>query len=90
MGENKTILCGGCHIPIKEMANPEGQMMAVCPTCGVSDTLENAIGEAADYLRDEADRELMAPFEDTSFDEITVTNSTDKVYRFIAAAPVGE
>lgn len=49
MGETKTVLCGRCHVAVEERANPDGQMMAVCPTCGESDTGENAVGEAADW-----------------------------------------
>jgi hypothetical protein len=88
MSETKTVLCGRCHIAVEERANSDGQVMAVCPTCGESDTVENAVGEAADYLTDKIAREAMAPFENmpsTNFMKVMVTHSPQRTYRFILA-----
>lgn len=88
MSETKTILCGRCHVPVEERANPDGQMMAACPTCGESDTVENAVGEAADYLTDKIARKTLAPFDNmrsTKFMKVTVTHSPQRSYRFILA-----
>ncbi len=84
--ETNPILCGKCHVEIEERTNPNGKVMAVCPTCGVSDTVENAVGEAADYLADKIAREAMAPFESmpsSKFVKVTVTHSPQRTYRFI-------
>ena len=88
MGETKTILCGRCHIAVEERANPDGEMMAVCPTCGESDTIENAVGEAGDYFADKVAREALAGFENipsSPFMKVTVTHSPERAYRFILA-----
>jgi NAD-dependent SIR2 family protein deacetylase len=88
MGETKTVLCGSCHVAVEERANPDGHMMAVCPTCGESDTVENAVGEAADYLTNKIAREAMAPFENipsSKFMKVTVTHPPERHYRFILA-----
>jgi hypothetical protein len=61
-------------------------MMAVCPTCGVTDTVDNAVGEAADYLADKVSREALAPFENmpsTKFSKVTVTHAPQRNFRFI-------
>jgi hypothetical protein len=63
-------------------------MMAVCPTCGESDTVENAVEEAADYLADKVTREALAGFENipsSEFMKVTVTHSPQRGYRFILA-----
>jgi hypothetical protein len=64
-------------------------MMAVCPACGESDTVENAVGEAADYLTNKIAREAMAPFENmpsSKFMKVTVTRSPPRDYRFILSS----
>jgi NAD-dependent SIR2 family protein deacetylase len=88
MGETKTILCGRCHVAVEERTNPDGQVLAVCPTCGESDTVENAVGEAGDYFADKVAREALAGFENipsSPFMKVTVTHSTERSYRFILA-----
>jgi hypothetical protein len=63
-------------------------MMAVCPTCGESDTVENAVGEAGDYLAEKIAREALAPFENMASSpsmKVTVTHSPERSYRFILA-----
>lgn len=94
MGENKTVLCGGCHVALEDRANPDGQMMAVCPTCGESDTVENAVGEAGDYFADKVAREALAPFAniaDSPFMKVTVTQSPERkliVSSWLNKAPI--
>jgi ribosome-binding protein aMBF1 (putative translation factor) len=82
MGEAKTVLCGSCHVGVEQRVNPDGQMMVVCPTCGQSDTLENAAREAGEYLTDKLMREGMAGHK---MPGITVTHPPQRNYRFILA-----
>ena len=58
MDETTTILCGSCHIAVEQRVNPDGQGMAICPTCGQSDTRENALREAGEYLVDKTMRDF--------------------------------
>jgi hypothetical protein len=84
--QTQTVLCGRCRVAVEERSDPDGQMMAVCPTCGESDTVENAVEEAADYLTNKIAREAMAPFENipsSKFMKVTVTHSPRRDYRFI-------
>ncbi|HZZ60333.1 MAG TPA: hypothetical protein VFE63_04050 [Roseiarcus sp.] len=47
--EKQLILCGRCRRPV-ELSAPSGQATIVsCPTCGQSDTLEEARREAAQH-----------------------------------------
>ena len=45
------IRCANCHSAVVSAPNPQPQDREVCPYCGESDTLENAIAEARDHLR---------------------------------------
>lgn len=84
--ETNPILCGRCHVEVEERANLDGQMMAICPTCGASDTVENAVREAGEYLTDKLAREMLDPFENipsSPFLKVTVTHSPQRTYRFI-------
>jgi hypothetical protein len=84
--ETKPILCGRCHVAVDERIDPNGQAMAVCPQCGVTDTVENAVGEAGEYLAEKVAREMTAPFENmpsSKFMKVTVTHSPQKHFRFI-------
>jgi hypothetical protein len=48
--ETRPVLCGKCHVAIEQRANPETQtILAVCPNCGETDTLDNAVREAGEY-----------------------------------------
>jgi hypothetical protein len=88
MGETKAILCGRCHVAVEERANPDGQMMAVCASCGESDTVENAVGEAGDYLAEKVARDALAGFENmpsSPYMKVTVAHSPERTYRFILA-----
>src|SRR5437763_684239 len=61
--ETRPILCGRCHVGVEKRTDPNGQEMAFCPNCGESDTIENAIGEAADYLTNKTLGDMLDPFE---------------------------
>lgn len=80
MGQPMTILCGSCHVAVEKGVDPNSQMMAVCPCCGQSDTLENAAREAPEYFTDKAVRESFAMLDNPG---ITVTHSPERNYRFI-------
>jgi NMD protein affecting ribosome stability and mRNA decay len=83
--ETRPILCGKCHVAVEVRANDNIDMV-VCPTCGASDTVENATREAADYLAAKIERELLAPFESFPGNnslKVTVTHSPQRTYRFI-------
>jgi hypothetical protein len=83
MSEAMTILCGRCHINVEPRVNPDGHTLLVCPKCGESDTAENAVREAGEYLIDKATRESL-PGPDTP--DITVTSPPERTYRFIMVA----
>lgn len=82
MGETMTVLCGRCHVAVEQRVNPDGQVMVVCPTCGQSDTLENAAREAGEYLTDKLMRQGMAGLD---MPGITITHPPQRAYRFIVA-----
>ncbi|HUZ34039.1 MAG TPA: hypothetical protein VMV19_18315 [Xanthobacteraceae bacterium] len=82
----KQVLCGACNIEVEQRTDPNGQVMAVCPRCGNSDTLENAIREATEYFADKLTREALGPLErmpSSNFVKVTVTHSPQRSFRFI-------
>lgn len=85
MTETKQVLCGYCRVNIEERTDPNGQIMAVCPSCGNADTLNNAIREAGEYFTDKLMREAFSPdrFPKSNFVTVTVTHDPERQYRFI-------
>jgi hypothetical protein len=55
--EPDPILCGICHVPVNEGNDAEGHAVVVFPSCGASDSAENAVQEATEYLLDKVMRE---------------------------------
>jgi hypothetical protein len=58
--EADPILCGICHVPVNEGIDAHGHAAVVCPSCGASDSAENAVQEATEYLLDKVMRERAA------------------------------
>jgi hypothetical protein len=88
MSENQQspILCGKCHVEVEQRVDDEGNNLAVCPSCGVSDTVDNAIRDAADYLTEKIARDALKPFErmrSTPTMKVTVTHAPEREHRFI-------
>ena len=84
--QTKQVLCGTCHVNIEQRTDPNGQEMAVCPQCGRTDTLDNAIREATEYFADKLTREMLSPLDNmpsNDFVKVTVTHSPERTYRFI-------
>jgi hypothetical protein len=84
--ETRPILCGRCHVGVKQRTDPNGQEMAFCPSCGETDTTENVIREASEYFTNETARKLMGPLEhmrSTEFMKVTITRPPQRTYRFI-------
>jgi predicted RNA-binding Zn-ribbon protein involved in translation (DUF1610 family) len=81
----KKVLCGHCHINVEERTEADGQVMAVCPQCGNTDTLDNAIREATEYFAEKTVGEMLSPLANSSNDfvKVTVTHSPERTYRFI-------
>ena len=80
------VLCGNCRVNVEERAEPDGQVMAVCPSCGQTDTLDNAIREATEYFTDKLTREMLKPLDNmpsNEFVKVTVTQPSQRTYRFI-------
>jgi hypothetical protein len=55
--EADPILCGICHVPVNEGIDAQGHAAVVCPSCGASDSAENAVQEATEYFLDKVMRE---------------------------------
>ena len=82
MSENEAdpILCGRCQVPVNEGIDAQGHAAVVCPSCGASDSAENAVQEATEYLLDKLMREDPP---DGSSGGMTVTDPPKRSYRFI-------
>lgn len=78
--ETRTVLCGVCHIPVIQRADAQGDLMLVCPTCGASDSAENASREAAEYLTDKLMREMLP---ESKGPGMMVTHPPKRGFRFI-------
>ncbi|MGC1779064.1 MAG: hypothetical protein WBB34_14050 [Xanthobacteraceae bacterium] len=82
----KQVLCGHCHVNVEERTESDGQVMAVCPRCGNTDTLDNAVQEASNYFADKLTRDMLSPLDNSQsndFVKITVTHEPQRSYRFI-------
>lgn len=86
----RTIYCGKCRVAV-EPREQDGKQMAVCPNCGESDTVENALHEATEDLADKMMRNAMGPAGTKSSGgsggliniTVTTTYPPENTYRFI-------
>ena len=81
-----TLLCERCRMAVNERTEPDGHKMAVCQSCGVTDTLNNAVHEAATCFADKSARDATTPFEQirqSPFFKVTVSHPPERNYRFI-------
>lgn len=81
--ETKPILCGRCNVEIQQRTDPDGQDRAFCPTCGQSDTVDNAIREAGDYLANKLARESFEGLSGSQFAKVTIAKPPERSFRFI-------
>ena len=83
------ILCAKCRVEVQK-AEEEGKPdMAVCPKCGLTDTVENAVAEAGKALAARLADDSFKGFEAISRKpglQIKVTRSPPKQYRFILSS----
>ncbi len=82
MSENETrpILCGVCRVPVNQGTDTQGNATVVCPSCGASDSAENAAREASEYFLDKLMREGLP---ESSGPGITITHPPKRSFRFI-------
>jgi hypothetical protein len=82
MSEQEThpILCGVCNVPVKQGTDAQGNATAVCPSCGISDSAENATREASEYILDKLMREGLP---ESNGPGMTVTHPPKRSFRFI-------
>ncbi len=87
MSETKTLLCGHCRVPIEGRTYDDGHQEAVCPVCGQTDTIENAVREAGEYAAYELAKQLGSSFADTIRDsdafKVTAHDLPERSFRFI-------
>lgn len=84
-----SILCAKCRVEVQKAEEDGKPDMAVCPKCGLTDTVENAIAEAGEALAASiADAGLKGfeSFRSTPNMKIKVTRSAPKQYRFILSS----
>ncbi len=79
------LLCGACKVPVEGRTDANGHQTVPCPTCGETDTLENATREADER---EADKLVGGMFDNfkssqSGFLKVTVTKPPQRAYRFI-------
>ena len=91
--ENKTIKCAKCKVALEVWTEPDGQMMARCPQCGVSDNLDNVQREAVEFLTEEAEKLMFKPFEDLARTSknftFTPSSTQHRSYRFVVDVDFG-
>jgi hypothetical protein len=87
MSETKTLLCGHCRVEIEGRTYDDGHQEAVCPVCGQTDTIENAIREAGEYAAHELAKQFGANIADTFRDsdvfKVTAHDLPERSFRFI-------
>jgi hypothetical protein len=84
--ETHKVLCGRCHVPVDKGTDAQGQDIVTCPSCGESDTVENASREAGEYYTSKLVRDAFSGFgsgSSSDFLKITVTPPPQRHYRFI-------
>jgi hypothetical protein len=52
------ILCGTCRAPVKLTIDAAWRATVACPSCGATDTFDNAANEAGAHLADSRAREI--------------------------------
>lgn len=78
--EARPILCGKCHVGVEQRVDAHGNPAVACPSCGVSDSAENAVREAGEYLMDKLMREGLP---ESSGPGMTITHPPKRSFRFI-------
>jgi hypothetical protein len=58
------IKCAKCKVPIQGLGKPDPKSIGVCPVCGASDTQENIMREAGEYVHQQTTENLGNPFRD--------------------------
>lgn len=87
MSDIRNVICAKCKVPIEAVSKPDAKTVFSCPVCGVSDTRENAMREAAEHLREQAIEGFHRPFKQLaarskSF-KFTPAPSKKRHYRFV-------
>jgi hypothetical protein len=78
--EVRPVFCGVCNVPVNEGTDAQGNALVICPSCGVSDTPENAVREAGEYLIDKLMRESLP---ESNSPGMTITHPPKRSFRFI-------
>jgi hypothetical protein len=89
MSDKVTPKCATCDVALQShVADPQSDDMLFCPTCGVSDTLENVVAEVQEYVTEQAGDHLFSSLQRSTKDSKFVTVSKKprpkKTYRFKA------
>lgn len=84
---NSQVFCTSCNVAIEGRLDADGQQIGVCPTCGVSDKLENVMREAAEAIAYFMAKQLQATITDTGRDGDALTFTAEDIperhFRFI-------
>jgi hypothetical protein len=87
MSEIKTIFCGHCRVEIEGRTDAYGNQEAVCPVCGQTDTIENAVREAGECAAYELAKQFGSTIADTFRDsdgfKVTAEHLPERSFRFI-------
>lgn len=80
-----SLLCGQCRVPVEGSTDADGIDRVRCPACGRADTLDDAVGYAADH---EVTKALDGPLRNlvsksTPFVQVTVDGLSDEPPRYI-------
>lgn len=87
MPEANIILCARCKVPIKGSGDPETDAIVTCPICGETDSLENALREASEYMADKVVHgsldAMFAGLKGSPNIKVTTNPLPERGYRFI-------
>jgi hypothetical protein len=78
------ILCGRCRAPVKLTIDASWLATVACPSCGETDTFDNAAIEAGAYLTDRRRREIARRI------GATPPDARPRGFRFIREEPPDE
>lgn len=81
------VQCAKCHVPVECRPDDSSNSIATCPVCGITDTVENAFREAADYKFEQTTESIERQLQDlaghTKGFQFTPASKEKRVYRFI-------
>jgi RNA polymerase subunit RPABC4/transcription elongation factor Spt4 len=78
------LLCGKCRAPVKLAIDASWRATVACPSCGESDTFDNAANEAGAYLADSRRREIARRI------GATLPDAPPRSFRFVRDDPPQE